>query len=284
MWTKVLLIAIGIAGLGIIVVLINELRLERAHARLVTELLSDREARPPQVFQPEVLEDLPAPVQRYLRKAIPDGQPYVKVVRLRQTGEFRLGDRTSPWKPFSAEQTFTTTPPGFVWDASIKMAPLVPVRVVDMYKSGQGALQARILSTLAVADARGAPELDEGELMRYLGESAWFPTALLPGQGVTWTAIDDRSARATIEHGGTRASLIFTFNARDEVESIHAPGRARQVNSGYEPTPWTGYWRNYQERNGMLIPTQGEVAWNLPDGDLTYWRAHLEAIDYETAE
>jgi len=284
MWAKVLLIVVSVIGLLVGIVWINGLRLERTHARLVAELLSDRERQPPRVFRLDDLKGLPAPVQRYLSKAISEGQPYVMAVHLRQRGEFRLGDRTSPWKPFTAEQTFTTSPSGFVWDATIEMAPFVPVRVVDMYKSGEGALQAKVLSTLTVANAQGTPELDEGELMRYLGESVWFPTALLPGQGVTWTPIDGRSARATIEHRGVRASLIFTFNDRDEVESVYAPSRARGVNGHYEPTPWTGYWRSYERHNGLLIPTEGEVEWNLPDGNLPYWRAHLESITYEGAE
>jgi len=282
---KILLMVIGlIIALTIIIVLVNRVRLDRANARLVEELLGESSPPPLRVFSADDLEGLPAPVQRYLRRSIPEGQPYVAAVRLQQRGEFRLGDRTSPWKPFTAQQVFTIHPPGFVWDATIEMAPLIPVRVVDMYKSGEGALWAKVLSTLTVARARGAPELDAGELMRYLGEAVWFPTALLPGQGVTWHAIDDRAARATIEHGGTRASLVFTFNERDEVESVYAPDRAREVNGHYEATPWTGYWRNYQRRNGMLIPTKGEVEWNLPDGDLPYWRAELEGIKYQVVE
>lgn len=35
------------------------------------------------------------------------------------------------------------------------------------------------------------------ELMRLLGEAAWYPTVLLPGQGVRWQPVDDRSAEAT---------------------------------------------------------------------------------------
>ena len=31
--------------------------------------------------------------------------------------------------------------------------------------------------------------------------AAWYPTALLPRQGVRWEAVDDRSARATLEEG-----------------------------------------------------------------------------------
>jgi hypothetical protein len=31
----------------------------------------------------------------------------------------------------------------------------------------------------------------------------------------------------------------------------------------------------------MAVPTEGEVEWNLPDGDLPYWRARLTEVEYE---
>jgi len=30
----------------------------------------------------------------------------------------------------------------------------------------------------------------------------------------------------------------------------------------------------------MLIGLDGEVAWNLPDGDLSYWRGRIEEIEH----
>jgi hypothetical protein len=282
MWIKIILVAFGLLILTLfIIIAINHVRLKRANAKLVQELLAKSQSSNGKVFHATDVSSLPAPVQRYLIKVIPEGHPYVERVRLYQVGEFRLGDMNAPWKPMEAEQHFTVNPPGFVWNAKIEMAPLVQARVIDMYKDGRGLLRAKVFATFTVAEAQGLPELDQGELMRYLAEATWFPSALLPGQGVTWSAIDDRSARATLEHGSTQASIIFFFNDRDEVERIHSEGRFREIEGRYEPMPWTGYWRNYQTRNGLLIPIEGEVEWNLPQGDLTYWRAHLEEIDHE---
>ena len=139
-------------------------------------------------------------------------------------------------------------------------------------------MRAKILSAVPVADAEPGPEMNSGELMRYLAETIGFPTALLPGGGVEWQSIDEVSARATLEHRGTTVSLVFHFNGRDEVERVFAETRYREVDGVFEPTPWTGRFSNYQVRNGMLIPLDGEVAWNLPEGLLTYWRGHVEEI------
>lgn len=284
MWFRVLLFVLGLVVIGLVgVLVVNKIRLDRANAELVEELLVEANLDTEKVFKKKDLDGLPEPVGRYLATVLTEGQPYVRRVRLRQSGEFQTGDAADSWKPFTASQHFTTDPPGFVWDAKIEMVPLVSVRVVDMYKNGEGALRAKVLSTLSVADEGPGVEMNSGELFRYLAETVWFPTALLPGEGVEWTPIDGESARATLTHRGTTVSLVFHFNSRNEVDRVFAESRYRSVDGTFEPTPWTGYFRNYQVRNGMLIPIEGEVEWNLPDGNLPYWRGYLEEIEYEPA-
>ena len=169
MWLKTFLIALGAIVVGLVAaVLVSKSRLDRENARLVDELLADAGPESDRVFRLEDLIRLPEPVQRYLAHVLTDGQPHVRTLRLRQSGEFFMGDATASWKPFNATQHFTVDPPGFVWDAGIKMAPLLPVRVVDAYQAGEGALRAKILSVVSVVDAGPGPEMNSGELMRYL--------------------------------------------------------------------------------------------------------------------
>jgi hypothetical protein len=47
-------------------------------------------------------------------------------------------------------------------------------------------------------DQRGTPEPAQVELMRYLAKAVWYPTALLPRQGVRWDLIDEATARASL--------------------------------------------------------------------------------------
>ncbi len=278
MWREIAAGTVGVVAAGVGVVLVNRRRLERATADLVADLLANADAETDRVFRRADLEDLPAPVRRYLDGALEEGQPYVRTVRTEQRGAFRPGDATTPWKPLEATQHFTVSPPGFVWDAEIAFAPLVSARVVDAYEGGEGYLRAKLLSTVTVADAEPSPEMNAGELLRYLAEAVWFPTALLPGEGVEWEPIDDRSARATLTHEGTTASLVFHFSDENEVDRVVADRRYRQEDDAY--APWTGYFGDYRVRNGVLVPTEAEVEWNLPDGDLPYWRARIVEIDH----
>jgi hypothetical protein len=85
--------------------------------------------------------------------------------------------------PFSATQRVVIRRPGFVWDARIRSGPGIWIHVRDALVQGEGVLQAALFGAIPVADLRGSSELTQGELMRFLAEAAWYPTALLPGQG-----------------------------------------------------------------------------------------------------
>ena len=222
---------------------------------------------------------LPEPVQRYFEFALEEGQPYVRTARLEQRGRFRLGGNESPWYPLSATQHVSTEPPGFVWDATMTIFRVVPVRVLDMYRRGVGRLEARVFAAVPVASAGPDPEMNEAELERYLAEAAWYPTALLPAAGVEWTAIDDDTARATLEDSVT-ASLVFHFDDDGRIDRVTTE-RYRQDTAEY--APWTGYFEAYESRNGMQIPTRGEVAWNQPEGDVRYGQFTVTDIEHVTS-
>nr|WP_308986957.1 DUF6544 family protein [Natrinema thermotolerans] len=57
--------------------------------------------------------------------------------------------------------------------------------------------------------------------------------------------------------------------------------RYRRVDDGYELMPWSGYWRNYETQNGVTVPTEGEVVWHLPDGDVHAWQGRVTDIQYD---
>lgn len=226
------------------------------------------------------LDPLPAPVQRYLRAALKDGQPMVSGARLRHVGTFNLSETGAQWKPFTSDQQVVTRRPGFDWNGSIAMLPGVPVRVHDAYVAGEGLLHAALLGIVPLAKLRDSGELADGELMRFLAEATWYPSALLPSQGVRWEAIDARSARATLTDGARSVSLVFTFAESGLVDTVHAAARGRMVAGVSVPTPWSGRFWNYVERGGMRVPLEGEVAWELPAGAHPYWRGTITGIDY----
>ena len=227
------------------------------------------------------LESLPSPVRRYFRAALTNGQPLVVAARLEHLGSFNMSETGEQWKSFSSRQWIATRRPGFVWDGRIALAPGVPVRVHDAYVAGEGILHATLLGLLSLVDMRGTTDVARGELMRYIAEAPLVPTALLPSQGVRWSAVDDTSADATLNDGTLSLTLRFKFNEQGLVDSVSARSRGRTVGGQVVETPWQGRWWRYERRDGMLVPTEGEVAWLLPEGPKPYWRGRLQQISYD---
>ena len=145
-------------------------------------------------------------------------------------------------------------------------------------------LHASMAGLFSLANLYGTEDLARDELMRFLAEATWYPTALLPSQGVRWKAVSDSSAEAALSDGGISVALLFTFNDAGLVESVGAEARGRNLRGKVVPTPWQGRFWNYADCGGMHVPLDGEVAWLLPSGPTPYWRGHIERIEYEFAE
>ncbi len=222
---------------------------------------------------------VPAPVARYFAYALPAGAPPVRTARLVQEGEFFFhpggkGNR------FTAVDRVTTEPPGLMWDANIVMVPPVGARVRDSYLEGVGTVHAALLGLVPLAHQTGSPEIATAALQRYLAEAPWVPTALLPSAKLTWTAISDSAARATLTDRGVRASVDFHFGSGGEITGTVAE-RYRSVEGKQVLTPWIGAFSQYERVGGLMVPRRGEISWQLPEGRFTYWRGRLVAADFE---
>ncbi len=248
--------------------------------KLRAKLTNGQRTIKPQIYDEKELEGLPAPVQRFFRTVIKDGQAIVSAVKLSQQGLFNLNEMEDKWSPFTATQLVITQRPGFDWDARIQMTPGVNAFVHDAYVLGEGHLHASLLGLFTVADVRGTPEADQGELLRFFAEATWYPTALLPSQGVRWDAIDDTSARGTLTDGATTVSLVFQFNAEGAIATCRAEARYRDKLTAM---PWSGRFWEYSVRNGMLIPLEGEVGWEYPEGIRLYFKGRITEINHEFA-
>ena len=235
----------------------------------------------PARFDARELEGLPKPVQRYFRAVLTDGQPIIGAASIEMAGKINMSATAEQWKPFTSHQRVITRRPGFLWDAQVDMFPGAPARVVDSYVAGQGQLIAKLLGLVTVADAHGGGELARGEFMRFFAEAAWYPTALLPSQGVRWQAADDASANATIVDGPITLILLFRFNESGLIDSVRAESRGAGVGKDMVMLPWDCAYSNYQRQDGMLIPMAGEAAWVRSEGRKAYFIGNVEKLSYE---
>ena len=251
----------------------------RARTSALHRALSAQRLEPgPADYDEGELAGLPPVVERFFRATLRPGQPLVAEARMAQHGTMNL--TAGAWAPFTSSQRVAAQRPGFVWDAVVTMGRMVPVRVHDAYVGGEGRTEAALLGLVPVADVGGTAAAAEAQLVRFLAEAPWYPTVLLPSQGVQWRAVDEHHAAATLLDGSTAATVVFAFADDGRIESVHAAARGRTVGGTLVPTPWGGRFADHAERSGMQVPLRAEVFWELPDGEQPYWRGRVDAIDY----
>jgi hypothetical protein len=227
------------------------------------------------------LARLPAPVARYLAAAIGEDRAPVRAVRVRHGGTFRSRPG-QPWLPIRGVQLLIADPPSFVWWGRVRVAPGIWIDARDKLVGGTASMLVRAESTLTLGDAKG-PALDQGAAIRVLGEMMWFPTAFLDERYVAWSAIDDRSARATLRLGGHEVSAVFHFGP-DGMPARICANRYRDVNGEGVLTPWTGLARDFRLAAGLRVPCELAVVWELESGPFPCMRFTVEEIDIEREE
>jgi hypothetical protein len=279
-WRVIITVVLGLVAVALVLVWLGYTRQRRATSDLIEEVTRAAEHKSASVDF-ESLSELPDPVEKYFRLVLADGQPCIRLARFTQRGELRINERSDRWSRFTASQVVDAGTPGFVWDARVSVTPLLHVRVRDGYVAGRGSGVVTLLSALTVASESDRPELNSGALHRYLAEAVWYPTALLPSAGVEWSAIDGTRALAKLTDSGVSVSLEFRFNDVGEVTGIYAAERWGRFGDTYELIPWEGRFGNYTRKQGVLVPTTGEVGWHRAGGFWSFWKGQLLDLNYD---
>jgi hypothetical protein len=250
---------VGVAGasivsLGFSALLLGLWRFNRLVRRDVEVLLAQAAVpREAAIVTEEMFQELPKPVQRYLKYTGIVGKPFVNTVRLEQRGTMHPSPQGASI-PLKAEEHYTVRPPGFVWSVRMQKGPL-PIAVGrDMYSGGEGGMLVRAGSLFTVVDA-GGEEMDQGSMMRYLSEMIWFPTAFL-GENVSFEPVDENSVRVTLTDGGRSATGTMFFDEEGHFTDFVAT-RYRTVEGGYEFETWSTPAYEYGELAGLRLLIRG---------------------------
>lgn len=236
----------------------------------IERLTAGAPAIAPVAVSPGDLEELPAPVRRWLEGAGVVGRVRDRTVFITQRGEMQTS-RGGRWMRFRAEQWVAVAgSPGFVWVADVDGPLGVTIAGLDQYVADEGATRIELLSLIPVVDERG-PTIDQGALVRYLAEMIWYPSAAL-GPDVSWEAIDASSARATLRRGELEVAGVFRFDDRGRAVGFEArryrDDQLRDWVIDNDPA-------SFRELAGVLVPTRSTVSW-VDGGDEPWTWLRLE--------
>jgi hypothetical protein len=224
-------------------------------------------------FSQNQLIGLPKPVQRYFNLVMQEGQSYISYARIKHKGQFKA-DLKKGWMNIAGEQYATTEKPGFIWKGTTTL-----FTAKDMYIGNSGRLIVTLFSLYNILDAKGE-KYNQGELLRWLGESILYPTNLLPSERLNWFPIDAVSSKLIFNYNELSLFFRVTFNERGEITEMETKRYMDEKNL----ETWVIKVSNYIALNNLVIPTKFDVLWRLDKGDFSYAVFNITKVEYNIAE
>ncbi len=226
-----------------------------------------------QLYNPQQLDGLPEPVQRYFKYALKPGQSYISYARIKHEGLFKPG-LNKGWTKIKGEQYATTEKPGFIWKGTTSMFV-----ARDMYIANTGNLVVSLFSLFKVVDGKG-DSFNQGELLRWLGESVLYPTNLLPGGRQHWESMDQNTAKLLFNYESFSLFFIVRFNEIGEITQMETK---RYMEKDKMET-WIINMTNYKTMGAVAVPLNFDVLWRLEKADFSYARFNMTKIEYDKPE
>jgi hypothetical protein len=263
-------IVFSILGLILLTLIFGKINLFIKFRNQVKELFALSKNISEQQFHKSQIDCLPEPVQRYFNHILKEGRSLISYARIKHEGQFKA-DLKKDWMSIKGEQYATTEKPGFIWKGTTAM-----FIARDMYLADRGRLVVSLFSLINVVNAKGE-QYNQGELLRWLGESILYPTNLLPSEKLNWFPIDDKTAKLTFNYDGLFLFFKITFNDIGEITEMETKRYMDVKNL----ETWVIKVADYKELNKVIIPTTFEVLWRLEKGDYSYAKFNITEIEYD---
>jgi hypothetical protein len=226
------------------------------------------------------LDSLPAPVKRYLEKTGVIGKEHLLTFRGKFTGQMKLGGEKAAWTKVNVVQysvmdsTLTR-----VFYITTKMFGFIPIVGRDKYENGKGNMLIRVMDLFTVVNQSG-PTMDKSTLVTFLNDLSLFPMAML-SKKVTWEALSDTSARATLSDCGNSVSGIFYFTRDGDLNNFETRDRTYDDGRGDVRTAkWWTPLRNPTIYAGVRIFSEGDAVWDFGDRKFHYARFTINDVGY----
>jgi len=241
------------------------------------EILFLRQATDSHIVTDANVKELPAPVYKWIQNAGMVGKPVIQSAYIKQNAQMKMNPEQKDWKSAKAEQYTVMDVPAFIWTVNMEMAPLIKVKGRDKFVDGKGEMLIKINSLINIVNEKGE-RMDEGTLQRYLGELVWFPSLALSPY-ITWEAMDDYSAKATMKYKGTTGSGTFYFNEKGDFIKFEAL-RFKGNKEDAKRYPWVLTVDDYAVFEGIKVPSKMKATWKLYEGDWTWLNLEITSIKY----
>ncbi|MEJ8801820.1 DUF6544 family protein [Pontibacter sp. H249] len=232
----------------------------------------------PQQLSEAHLEVLPTLLQTYLRKAGFLNKPMASNFSLIWENTYLKLKPDKDWMHIDCSQFNAATQPTRIALMQSKMLGIIPFAGKDKYQHSEGNMLIR-LANFTVSNTKG-PEMNVSALVTFLSESVLLPAALLSSY-ISWQQVDTHTLEATITDAGISATGKFYFDENGMPEKFETEDRFYSTGgSHYQKYTWKAYYLDYKDFNGFYLPSTLKAAWQLPEGEYTYFTGNIKRIAY----
>ncbi|MFZ1785997.1 MAG: DUF6544 family protein [Ferruginibacter sp.] len=224
------------------------------------------------------IQDLPQPVQTYLRYSGVINQPKVKNVKIVFDGEMR--SKTKDWFTFKTVQyNFFDEPTRLFFMKANMFGVVVPG--YHCYQNKTATMQVKLFGLIPVVQVKG-PEMDKAETVTVFNDMCLLAPGSLIDKRITWEPIDSLSASAIFTNGLNRISATLYFNGQGQLVNFISDDRSDVGDMKHYrfSTPV----KEYTNLHGRNILSYGEAVWHYPEGEFVYGKFYLKSIEYNVTD
>ena len=204
-------------------------------------------------FDPDTIGMLPAPVIRWLRHTIAPGTPLYTGVQVSMHGEIRI----KKWLPFTAQQI--VSPTGYIWAAEAGKFPM-NFRGYDRYSDDTGHMSWKLYGHIPLVNATGC-DIDRSAAGRLASEVIGLTPAGALSPNVTWAAIDDHHALATIIIDQQAHEVTINVDDDGTLRSVSLPRWAKPDKEPFQLHTFGVFCDGEFSTGGYTLPRHFSAGW-----------------------
>lgn len=224
------------------------------------------------------IKDLPSPVQNYIRLSGSLGRPKVQNFKVMFEGKIRKNEQAE-WMTFTCEQHNFMAVPTRLFFMNARMKGL-PVAGYHHFKNGKAVMDIRLLSLFRVQYAEGR-EMDISETVTFFNDMCCMAPVTLIDNRIQWLEASGDSVKCSFTNNGITIHATLIFNEKGELVNFISTDRYAYADNGsMTRVPWQTPIKAYRFINDFYLPSQAEMIYNYPEGDLCYGVFNLKNISY----
>lgn len=188
-------------------------------------------------------------------------------MELRLRGEIRIGK----WRRFVGRETLDMHR-GFVFRARVGW-----IWGSDSLVDGVGRMRWALFGLIPVAKASG-PDTTRAAVGRWLIESIWLPTMLLPSEGARW-----EGDCVELKRGGETGRLTLEIESDGRLASMVMPRWGNPDGGAFGTHAFGGVVEREGTFDGFTIPTRVRAGWHFGSArwnEGEFFRVTIEAASF----